>query len=105
MKDTVENRLTKRYGWDLCYKLAMTNLSLMELAIIADGGSTMTEFKHTEVSMGYKISQEEIDRQKNEYAKKRHTQWIICFIRNFLIGVIIFVIAVLTAIGIYINQV
>ena len=69
MKRTMEHKLANRYGWRLAHKLIFTDLSTMELVIIADGGKKTTTLK------------------------------------DFLIGVIVFVIAVLYFIGMYINQV
>ena len=68
MKKTVEHRLAKRYGWKLSHKLIFTDLSTMELAIIADGG--------------------------------KKTNWL----QNFFGGVIVFLIAALVFIGMFINS-
>ena len=69
MKHTVEHKLANRYGWRLAHKLIFTDLSTMELVIIADGG--------------------------------KKTNWL----QNFFGGVIVFVIAALVFIGMYVNQV
>ena len=69
MKHTVEHRLANRYGWRLAHKLIFTDLSTMELVIIADGGKKTNKVK------------------------------------NFFGGVIVFLIVVMVAIGMYITQV
>lgn len=69
MKNTVEHRLAKRYGYKLSHKLIKSDLSTMELVIIANGG--------------------------------KKTDWVW----NLLGGVVVFVIAALVAIGMYVNQV